>query len=353
MLSVNNIDITMNTFTLRDISFSVETGDYFVLLGASGVGKTLLLESLAGLVPIDRGSIYWDGQELSPLRIQQRGMGLVYQDQALFPHITVLHNILYGMPRTKESRSKRITAAQTLAEEVGVSHLLHRYPNTLSGGEAQRVALARALATNPRCLLLDEPLASLDSHARIALRALLRKLNRAGQTVIHVTHDYEEALSLATHIGVMEEGTIVQTGTPAQVFQHPVSEFVARFIGIRNVFPGTLAATEPPQQDTALFVSNTMRFHVLTDATPGEGLLLVRSEDVTLSLEQPASSAQNSYIGPVTDIAPARIGVEVSVDIGVAITALVTSDSVQRLALQMGSSVWVSFKASAARFLQP
>jgi len=353
MLSVEHLDITVNTFTLRDISFSVETGDYFVLLGASGVGKTLLLESLAGLAPIDRGSVCWDEQDLTHLRIQQRNMGLVYQDQALFPHLTVLHNILYGMPRAKESRAEHIAAAHKLSKDVGVEHLLHRYPETLSGGEAQRVALARALATQPRCLLLDEPLASLDSHARIALRALLRKINREGQTIIHVTHDYEETLSLATHIGIMEQGTLVQTGTPLQVFQHPVSEFVARFIGIRNVFQGTLEASDPPQQDTALFTSNAMHFHVLTDATPGEGLLLVRSEDVTLSLEQPASSAQNSYRGTVTDIAPARIGVEVSVDIGVAITALVTSDSVQRLALQPGSSLWVSFKASAARFLQP
>lgn len=352
MLCVKNLNINIGGFTLHDITFTVAKGDYFVLLGASGVGKTLLLESLAGVTPIIQGSIRWEDTDLSQMRIQNRGMGLVYQDQALFPHLTVRNNILYGISHADMNRAERLTFAQTIAEAVGLKDLLHRYPGTLSGGEAQRVALARALATKPRCLLLDEPLSSLDSRAQQELRVLLRKLNREGQTIIHVTHDYEEALSLANHIGVMEQGTIVQTGTPMQVFQHPRSAFVARFIGIKNVFSGTLKKTDPPQADAALFVSQGIQFYVLNEATSGSGLLLVGSEDVTLSLEKSTTSAQNCYPGKVVDIAPATIGMEVCVDIGVEITALLTGGSAERLALRPGLDVWISFKASAARFVK-
>lgn len=348
MLSVKNLGIRVGAFTLRDISFTVERGDYFVLLGASGIGKTLLLESLAGLVPLTTGSIAWEEMDLTNLRIQKRGMGLVYQDQALFPHLTVLHNITYGIsPRTEQ-----LNFAHALAEEVGVSDLLDRYPETLSGGEAQRVALARALATKPRCLLLDEPLSSLDSHARSGMRALLRKIHRQGQTIIHVTHDYEEALSLATQVGVMEQGTVVQTGTSTQVFQHPTSEFVARFVGIRNVFPGTLEANESSTDDTAKFISEGAHFRVLTEMKSGTGMLLIRSEDITLSQSRPDSSAQNCFEGVITDMAPGRVGLEICVDIGVEMTALITGGSAQRMNLHPGSSVWLSFKASAARFIE-
>ncbi|MCK5861012.1 MAG: ABC transporter ATP-binding protein [Candidatus Hydrogenedentes bacterium] len=351
MLYIKNLGVHIGTFTLRDISFTVNRDDYFVLLGASGIGKTLLLEALAGLIPLKTGSITRDEEDITHLRIQKRGMGLVYQNQALFPHLTVLHNITYGISRKGMTRAERLAFAHALAEKVGVNELLHRYPNTLSGGEAQRVALARALATKPRCLLLDEPLASLDPHARSSMRTLLRSLHRNGQMVIHVTHDYEEALSLATQVGIMEQGTLVQTDTPTRVFQHPTSEFVARFVGIRNVFPGMLETSNTAQDDTAVFVTEGKRFRVLTSVKSGAGILLIRSEDITLSLNRPDSSAQNCFEGIVTDKAPARLGLEICVNIGVEIIALITSGSAQRLHLHPGSSVWLSFKASAARFI--
>ena len=352
MLRVEDLGLCVGNFTLRDVSCTVAQGDYFVLLGASGVGKTLFLEALAGLIPLDTGRLFWGGEEFTRTRIQDRGMGLVYQDQALFPHMTVFQNILYGVPRASASLPERRALARALAEKAGVQALLHRYPGTLSGGEAQRVALARALATNPRCLLLDEPLSALDPQSRGGLRALLRRLHRQGQTVIHVTHDYEEALSLATTVGIMEEGTIVQMGPPSEVFQHPKSEFVARFIGIRNVFSGHLESCGQASDDGAVFKVQGNTFHVLTDAPPGEGMLLVRSEDITLSGHKPDSSAQNCFEGVVVDVVPARLGTEVYVDIGVEMAVLVTAGSVQRMQLQPGASVWLSFKASAARFLE-
>jgi molybdate/tungstate transport system ATP-binding protein len=352
MLSIRHLCMQMGGFKLNDLSFNVDQGDYFVLLGASGVGKTLLLETLAGIIPVESGSIFWGTEEFTNTRIQMRRMGLVYQDRALFPHLNVFHNILYGASNPGKSRKEMKIFARALAEDVGVGDLLHRYPDTLSGGEAQRVSLARALATTPRCLLLDEPLSALDPQARTELRALLRKIHRKGQTIIHVTHDYEEALSLATRVGIMEKGTIVQTGNPTEVFQHPSSEFVARFTGIRNVFPVTLEVSASPPPELSIAVLNNLRIQVLSDATAGPGILLIRSEDIILSSQRTESSARNCFSGSIKDIVPVRLGLEVYVDIGVEMAVLITRDSALKLNLQSGNEVWLSFKASAARFLE-
>ena len=347
MLRIRNVSKDLGEFAIRDVSFDVEDGAYFVLLGASGVGKTVLLETVAGIVAPDAGRVLWDDEDITHARIQKRGLGLVYQDQALFPHMTVYRNIAYGLRwRWRAAVRDRVRA---LAADVGVSDLVHRYPGTLSGGEAQRVALARALATEPRCLLLDEPISSLDQRARAEVRALLRRLHRQGHTVLHVTHDYEEAVSLATRVGVMENGSIVQVGQSREVFHHPKSEFVAGFVGIRNFFAGQL---EPLQDGLARFVTAGLVFLVATDAPPGPGNLILRSEDIVLAPTRTDTSAQNNFLGTVVDLAPARRGVEVTVDVGVELAALVTEQSVARLHLACGRKVWVSFKAAAARYIE-
>lgn len=351
MLNVRNIGRTLGDFALRDVSFDVAEGDYFVLLGASGVGKTVLLEMLAGLIELDEGRIMLDGADITREKIQKRRLGLVYQDQALFPHMTVRRNIAFGLHGMSLSRAERTKRIGELAENVGVTALLDRYPETLSGGEAQRVALARTLATEPRCLLLDEPLSSLDNTARSAMRGLLRNLHRQGHTLLHVTHDYEEALSLASRVAVMEDGTVTQTGTPQEIFQHPRSHFVARFVGIRNFFKGHLTAPPGPGAPSR-FQTDSLTFVVLTDAPPGPGYLIVRSEDVTVSEHQTDTSALNEFPGTIRDIAPARLGIEIIVDIGVEVAALITEQSVKKLNLECGRPVWISYKASAARFIE-
>lgn len=351
MLNVSGLCKQLGGFALRDIGFDVAAGDYFVLLGVSGVGKTVLLEMLAGILSPDAGCITLDGAEITRRPPQQRGMGLVYQDQALFPHLTVRQNIAYGLHKRLHHAPRR-ERVEALAAATGVSGLLDRYPATLSGGEAQRVALARTLAIEPRCLLLDEPIASLDAPARASMRSLLRGLHRQCQTVVHVTHDYEEAIALATRVAVMEQGTIVQTGTPKEVFQRPRSEFVARFVGIRNSFAGRLDPPAAPGATLRHFRTAGMVFQVLSDAEAGEGSLILRSEDITISLAPASSSAQNAFPGTIVDVIPARMGHEVTVDIGVELAALLTSESIERLVLTPGVRVWTSFKASAARFIE-
>jgi ABC-type Fe3+/spermidine/putrescine transport system ATPase subunit len=350
MLSVKNLGKKMRDFTLRDVSFDVQDGDYFVLLGPSGVGKTVLLELLAGLITPDEGQVLWNSEDITYERIHKRRMGLVYQDQALFPHMTVRKNIAYGLKTRKLSPTEISDRVEALAEDVGISDLLHRYPETLSGGEAQRVALARTLATEPRCLLLDEPLSAMDTRSRTELQALLRSLHRKGHTVIHVTHENKEAMALATQVAIMDSGSVTQVGTPDDVFHHPKSEFVARFVGIRNSLMGQLHASA----DGSLprFESNGLTFHIDTDAAAGEGHLVFRSEDVRVVESGDAADEMNHFKGVVTDIAPARMGSELTIDIGVDIVALVAAEAMNQMKLDCGHEVWVSLNADAARYIE-
>lgn len=351
MLDVKALTIEMDAFSLRDLTLRVEDGSYFVLLGESGVGKSVLLECIAGLYAPTSGHIQLNGTDITHARIQDRPVGLVYQDEALFPHLTVYENVAYGLRARGADRTHVDETVRALAARTGLEGILDRQPGTLSGGERQRVSLARALAIEPKCLLLDEPLSALDAQARPAMRGLLRSVHRAGQTIVHVTHDYEEAISLATHVGVLEDGRIVQEGTPAEIFQHPKSEFVARLVGVRNFFHGTLSY---PEGGSTLgdFSSGDLSFSIATDAPGGPGYLLLRSEDLTLSAAQPEGSARNKFEGRVSDVAPARLGVEVMVDLGVEVAAMVTEDAVNRMGLAPGMDVWVSFKATAGRFVE-
>ena len=349
MLKIADLAVKLGNFELTGVNFEVARGEYFVLLGMSGAGKSVLLEVIGGLIPVDRGEVILDGRDITREKIQRRGVGLVFQDAALFPHMNVFNNIAYPLKApgyNGRDIKKRVTE---LAGITSVSHILKRVPRHLSGGEMQRVALARALALGPEVLLLDEPLSSLDVQLRTGMRSLLREINRRGQTIIHVTHDYEEAALLAQRIGVIENGTVVQTGTPAEVFQHPKSEFVARFVGIRNFFSGSLREGSGTLRH---FVTGGLEFTLLSDEPPGDGFVVIRAEDITLSSARASSSAVNNFRGIITELVPARLGTEVMVDIGVTLGVLVSDESVAAMQLQAGKTVWLSFKASALRFIR-
>jgi molybdopterin-binding protein len=266
--------------------------------------------------------------------------------------MTVYDNIAYPL-RFRNGKTQIRKRVNELAEDFEVRHLLAAKPQTLSGGESQRVSLARAVASEPRCLLLDEPLSSLDTKSRSEMRALLRKINSKDHLqIVHVTHDYTEAVSLATHVAVMEAGTIAQAGTVEQIFQRPKSDFVARFVGIKNFFKGRLQGSSDHGTNTRQFTSGSLNFSVLTDSPGGPGFVSIRSEDVTISNKTSPTSARNNFKGMIVDIVPAGIGIEIIVDIGVEIAALVTSESVKSLELGYSKKVWVSFKASAVKYVE-
>jgi molybdopterin-binding protein len=342
----------VGVLALKDVSFEVRQGEYFVLLGASGAGKSVLLEIVAGLVAPASGRIRLGGKDITDEKIQNRGTALVFQQGTLFPHLTVYENIAYPL-HCKGLSSPEIRARVSgLADEFAVSHLLGAHSQTLSGGETQRVSLARAVASEPRCLLLDEPISSLDVKARSEMRALLRRINAQGLMIVHVTHDYAEAASLGKRIAVMEGGTVAQVGAVEEVFQRPRSEFVARFVGIRNFYKGRLQNGYLEKTSTRRFDTAGLTFSILTDSSAGEGFVCIRSEDVTVSNQPGRTSARNSFEGEITDMAPARGGVEVMVDIGVEVVALITCESVKMLELQRGKKVWVGFKASAVGYVE-
>jgi ABC-type Fe3+/spermidine/putrescine transport system ATPase subunit len=342
MLRVNRLSARWDGFAIDDISFTVAEGDYFVLLGPSGGGKTLVLEILAGLHRPAEGTVTLDGEDITGCRIQDRNLALVYQDRALFPHLTVHKNIAYGLAAGGVPRVERLDRAAQLASLVGVAELLHRRPGTLSGGEAQRVALARALAREPKLLLLDEPLSALDISAREKLRALLRQLHRAGNTIVHVTHDFEEAVSLASHVAIMAEGKIVQMGTRDEVFLEPRSRFVARFTGVDNFIEGEVTNAH---NSIATFVAEKATFQVANPGFAGRGYLLFRRRDLEVSTLPPATATANVFAGKVIDLAPTRSGLEVRLDAqGLALVAHVSRRDVAALGLELGMQVYAALR---------
>ena len=351
MLEIKDISIRFDGFSLEDVSLSLEPGDYLALLGVSGAGKTVLLEVLAGLVKPAKGSIVWNGQDITRFRIQQRPVGLVYQDLSLFPHMTVYANIAYALKTRKLPSPDLDQKVKSLAGETGAVHLLSRYPGTLSGGEGQRVALARTLAAEPEILLLDEPLANLDVKLKSELSGLLRQINRSGKTIIHVTHDFMEAATLANKVAVIENGRLAQFGTPEEVFRHPKSEFVARFSGIKNIFTSNVENISGQEGLKKAIVIPGVFISFMSKLSATRGYVMIPQEDILLSESPLKSSAINQFEGTISEGYLSGSGMEVVVDAGIEFVASVSRLSYEKLNLMPGKKVWLNFKASAVRFL--
>jgi len=245
VLSLQEVRVTLGDFELKDISLHVRDGQYMVLLGPTGTGKTVLLETIAGIHRVERGNIFISGSDITHMPPEKRNLGIVYQDYALFPHLTVRKNIAFGLQLRQKGKGKISQAVEEMAGFLGLRTLLDRHPGTLSGGERQRVALARALVLEPYILLLDEPLSALDRFARDRLRRELKRIHREiGVTIVHVTHDLTEAFFLADHLAVMKDGTILQQDTPENLLKRPADRAVAELIGIENLIPTTMVSND-------------------------------------------------------------------------------------------------------------
>jgi spermidine/putrescine ABC transporter ATP-binding subunit len=222
-------------------TFDIREGELFTLLGPSGCGKTTLLRLIAGFYAADAGRLRFDERVVNDVPPQERGIGMVFQNYALWPHMTVFENVAYGLRLRKVPKAEIAKRVGALLQKVDLAGLEARYPGQLSGGQQQRVALARALVLNPKILLLDEPLSNLDAKIRVTVRAEIRKLQKElGITTVYVTHDQEEALALSDRIAVFNRGRVVQVGPPKELYERPASRFVADFIGINNLIDGTV-----------------------------------------------------------------------------------------------------------------
>jgi len=344
MIQVKNLWVDLGDFLLRDISLDVEPGEYFIILGPTGAGKTVLLETIAGLYPLKRGEIWLEGKEVTRFEPEKRNISIVYQDHALFPHLSVAENILFGLKLRRCPHQEQAATLGWLSALLGIAYLLERKPDTLSGGEQQKVALARALSVKPRLLLLDEPLSALDPETREEVQKELHRLHRRLKvTTIHVTHDFEEAIALGNRIAVIGEGCIKQIGTSEQIFRQPNSEFVARFAMTRNIFTGEVIDSD---NGNAIFCTGGAEIAVVTDLR-GSFHASVRPEDILISPEPLRSSARNSFQGTITSVADKGSILYLTVTLPPDFICLVTHRSFDEMGLAEGQKVYITFKASA------
>ena len=321
------------TRALDGLSIDMAPGELVALLGPSGCGKTTALRIVAGFETADTGSVLVDGRDISSVPAARRDMGMVFQSYSLFPNMSALDNVGFGLRMRKIGAGERRKRAGDLLDMVGLAPQASQYPHQLSGGQQQRVALARALAIEPRVLLLDEPLSALDAKVRLQLREQIRTLQqRLGTTTLFVTHDQEEALSMADRVGVMRNGRLDQIAAPDELYTDPATAFVAEFVGVMNRIPGELQAGD---QVTALGSTIPVRGHRPVQSAVD---VLVRPEGLRLEVVENGNGivTTRTFLGSVT-----RVGVQLSGDIAVQ----VDRPSAEAAALAPGASVEVSLPA--------
>jgi molybdenum ABC transporter ATP-binding protein len=335
-LSIAQIVVPVRDYTLR---LSLDVGGPVALVGPSGAGKTTVLRAVAGLVRPQSGRIaiggdvLFDGEDGIDLPPEQRRVGLVFQEYALFPHMTVRQNVDYA----------RRGAADELLERFAIAHLAGVRPDRLSGGERQRVALARALARGPQVLLLDEPLSALDAHTKTSVRAELHDLlTTLDIPVLLVTHDFDDAAALAQRVSVIVDGTLRQSGSPAELVSAPADSFVASFTGA-NVLYGRALQSETGPTRIRLPDGSTI---ATADRAHGDVVVAVYPWDITVATAAPRDSALNVIRAPIRSIT--ELGNRVRLGVG-PISAEITSESLARLGLQPGQVVYASFKATGTR----
>ena len=344
MLEVKNLLAKRGDFYLKDVSLIVQDGEYFVLLGPTGAGKTVLLESIAGITGIRGGQVWIDGKDVTSFNVQERQIGFAYQKYTLYRHLPVRDNISFGLMWRYKSQKEIDKAVNRVIELLNLQDLLDKRPWALSGGESQKVCLARAIAIRPDLLLLDEPLGSVDPESReITERELKDTHNRLGLTTIHVTHDFEEAIALGDRVAVMIEGSIIQVGTPDEVFRHPNSEAVARFLMTRNIFDGEVQDGPDGQ---VVFCLDGKELTVTT-ALRGKRHASVRPEDITILVDPLDSDTLNSLQGTITRISDRGSIAYVWVDVPPEFTCLVLRPSLEEMGLEEGQRINIKFNTSA------
>jgi putative spermidine/putrescine transport system ATP-binding protein len=326
------------TRALDGLTLRLAPGELVALLGPSGCGKTTALRIVAGFETADSGTVEVDGQDMSPLPAAKRDMGMVFQSYSLFPNMSAADNVSFGLRMRRLSSAERQRRSADLLDMVGLAAQAKQYPHQLSGGQQQRVALARALAIEPRVLLLDEPLSALDAKVRLQLREQIRSLQqRLGTTTLFVTHDQEEALSMADRVGVMHDGRLEQIATPDELYDRPATPFVAEFVGVMNRIPASLlellgasglAADLTPHRErpgSAVDVLVRPEGLRITASPTGNGIVVGRtflgqltrvsvrlSGDVVVQVDQQSTQAAGIALGDPVDVSLAGAPVMVA-----------------------------------------
>ena len=279
MIEIENLNGNLGEFHLRDINLKVNEGEYLGILGSTGSGKTVLIEYIAGIYRPDTGTIRADGEDITRLYPEERNIGYVPQDYALFPNLTVERNIAYGLEARKMPANRIHDIVSKMISVLKIENIRHRMPLNLSGGEKQRVALGRALATKPKLLLLDEPLSALDENLRTEMARELRQIQRnINGTFVHVCHNFEEASDVSDRIAIMNDGRIIQTGTLKEIMANPKNEFIARFMKSQNIFQAETDGSVIKIGEKVLIKKNSFKGDVIVAIRP-ENIRIVENGD--------------------------------------------------------------------------
>ena len=336
MVTLSDIKREFSEFTLGPVNLAVPAGSFFMLMGPTGSGKTLVLETVAGLSRPDSGTVVINDRDVTAVKTGKRGVGIVYQDSALFPHLTVQENIEYGL-----KWGRRGISVERIVQMLDLGEILHRMPGKLSGGEKQRTALARALVTGPEVILLDEPMSSLDPHFRGRLRSELRDIHSTtGTTFIMATHDFSDALSLGTSGAVMNNGRIEQQGVIDDIFFKPATPFMATFVGMRNVIPVQF-------RDGKAFTCCGQSISFMGNPPGSSGHIAVSPDSINIS-DGELRNADNSFSGKITGISRDGYGFLAEVITGsLHLWVSLTPHVLEPLRLRENDSVWLSWDKSA------
>ncbi len=351
-LKIEDVSKSFQQFKLVDINLEINDGEYFVILGPTGAGKTVLLKTIMGFHKPDGGRLILDGCDITDTPAEKRGIGYMPQNCVLFPHMTVRQNIEFGLKMRATDKDERTKATDRILDLLGIKSLENRLPLTLSGGETQKVSLARVLVLEPHLILLDEPLSVIDAEARRHLRDELKKIHRTLHvTIIHVTHDQMEALSLAERLAIMKDGAIVQVDKAEKVFNNPRNEFVAKFLGYENIYRAK--AGEHNKGLSRLYLDG-ITVNMSGRVKDTTALVAIRPDEIIVSKKPLHSSSRtwNVFEGTITDCMDLGPFVNITADIGVVIKATVTKHSFLDLKIDVGQRVWISFKASSVRTLE-
>jgi molybdate/tungstate transport system ATP-binding protein len=376
MLKLVNISVDFPDFSLKNISLDISDEEYHVLLGPSGSGKTLLLNCIAGFQKIKAGEIYYSNKNITNIPANKRNISFLFQDLALFPHMDVKSNLEYPLKIKGVSKSEREKLINEYLDFVEIKHLKDRRTDNLSGGEKQRVAIARCLITGNKLILLDEPFSAIDSQLILSLKKLLKKISSKGISIIHVTHNFEEAINMAQKISVIENGRIMQTGKIDEIFNNPGSCFVANFRGKKNYFTvnqvinndtGQYILINSIDSKSGVIVSEMENNYWSTkldslaegkyviiqsgesqEILPGQGVI-IETKDIIISESKIISSARNNFLGFVSNIFPTQDAYEIEIYCGINIWVEITKQSFKEMNIREGKKIYLSFKASSVK----
>ena len=351
-LEIEDLSVDLGEFQLKNINLDVNEGEYVTLIGPTGSGKSVLLETIIGFYSPDKGIIKLHGKIMNNVQPENRGIGIVYQDNILFPNMDVYENIAYGA-RKKFSEEEIHEKIVKIAKKMKIDHILHRDIATLSGGEAQRTSLARTLIVDPKIILMDEPFSALDITTQKKLTVLIKKIVRDYKTtVLHVTHNFNDIWNLADRVGVMKDGKIHQLSNIHDVFSRPKSDFVADFVGVQNIFEGKIIEIDSERaiielnNDIQITSADTECVQKIDKNKNDKILIAIRPESIIFSNEKFESSARNQLKGTIIEVIESGPTTLINVDVnGNIFKGLLTKSSAEFLEVEIEKEIYMSFKS--------